>query len=174
MRYFLYLILWAIAQPITWIITWLLPLFSEMRDGPINNNNGTGVEPRLKKWLAVFDTPDNSLWGDDSFKAKHPNPTYWSKVAWLYRNSLYGFKWTVLDAEITEPRIFEGNPAINYRGPVYGTLKVKSGKYWQWKKVMPVFGTGYCLVLNFGWLLDDVSKTHALFMFSPRPKRVKP
>lgn len=94
-------------------------------------------------------------------------------VGWLYRNSLYGFKWTVLGATVTSGRIFDGNVHINYVGPVYGTLRVTSGKYWQWKKVTPSkLFKGYCWVLNFGWLLDDPTKDVALFMFSPRIKRI--
>lgn len=173
MRYFTYLVVYLVFQVFAWIITPLLPLFNESRLGPIDNANQVGIEPRLPRWLAWFDTPDNSLLGDNTWKQIHTN-SYWSIVAWLYRNSLYGFKWTVLAASINTGRIFDGNTQINYKGPIFGTLKVTCGKYWQLKTVIPskIF-SGKCWVLNFGWLLDDVNQQKALFMFSPRLKRIK-
>lgn len=173
MRYVIYLLVSLFMQILSWMLTIVLPIFQKDRWGWSDNGSLRMLEPRLPSWLAWFDTPDNSLLGDSRWAANHSGG-YWSMVGWLYRNSLYGFKWTVLGAPITSGRIFDGNVHINYVGPVYGTLRVTSGKYWQWKKVTPSkLFKGYCWVLNFGWLLDDPNKDVALFMFSPRIKRIK-
>lgn len=173
LKYIIYLIIYILLQIITYIITPILPLFAVSRLGWSDNHNTLRVEPRLPLWLSWFDTPDNSLWGDSAFMLSHEE-TYLSKVIWLYRNSLYGFKWTVMGARIVSDRVFDGNPQVNYKGPIYGTLRVSCGKYWQWKKVTPskVF-KGRCWVLNFGWLLDDPDQEVALWMFSPRLKKVQ-
>lgn len=173
MYWFLYLIVLIFMQILVWVGTPFLACCYEIRSGWCDNNSYQCEGPRLWKSLSWFDTPDNNLLGDSRWAANHSGG-YWSRVGWLYRNSLYGFKWTVLGAKITSGRIFDGNVHINYVGPIYGTLSVTSGKYWQWKKVTPSkLFKGYCWVLNFGWLLDDPNKDVALFMFSPRIKRIK-
>jgi len=173
LKYIIYLILYILIQLITYIVTPILPLFSINRLGWSNNHSIQVIEPRLPTWLSWFDTPDNSLLGDENFHRLNPD-SYWSRVKWLYRNSLYGFKWNAIGARIDAGRIFEGSTKVNYVGPVYGTLRVSCGKYWQWKKVTPskIF-KGRCWVLNFGWLLDDPNQETALWMFSPRLKRIK-
>lgn len=169
MRYFLYLLLYLPVQVLTYLITPLLPLFAVQRLGKLDNANAYRREPRLPLWLSYFDTPDNSLLGDSRWMANHSGG-YWSKVSWLYRNSLYGFKWSVLAAPILpEAQEISGNKLINHHTPLYGTLRIKQGSYWQYKSVNPFMGR--ILVLNFGWLLDDTSQKKALFMFSPRLKR---
>jgi len=113
--------------------------------------------------------------GDKGWRNTGHDGVKWiDRTKWLYRNSLYGFKWNVIGARIDSGRIFDGNTKVNYKGPVYGTLRVSCGKYWQWKKVTPskVF-KGRCWVLNFGWLLDDPDQEVALWMFSPRLKKVQ-
>lgn len=159
-------------QILAWVVTPMLPAFAEIREGPLDNNNGFGYGYRLPKWLSWFDTPDNPLEGDSGFQSREGGYSYLNAVKWLYRNSLYGLKWGLLAARIDDQRVFNGNPQVNYKGPVYGLLRVSCGKYWQWKKVTPLWGD-YCAVLNFGWLLDDESQERALFMFSPRIKKVK-
>lgn len=171
MRYFTYLIVYLMIQVLTWIITPLLPLFKESRWGLIDNASRAGIEPRLPLWLSWFDTPDNSLLGDNNWVKSHTKATYWTMVAWLYRNSLYGFKWSVLAAPAGLQKEFDGNRSINYIGPVFGALRVKAGRYWQWKKVIQI-NDAWCAVLNFGWLLDDDGAGRPLFMFSPRLKRI--
>jgi hypothetical protein len=171
MRYLGYLIVSLLMQTIAWVVTPILPLLSKLDYGSIDNNNGFGLEPRLPNWLSWFMTPDNSLLGDNNWKAK-TDGKYWSQVMWLYRNSLYGFKWTVLSATIDDQVVFKGNPKVNHRGPVYGLLRGSCGDYWQYKLVKPLLGD-YCLVLNLGWLLDNVTNGKALFMLSPRIKKVQ-
>lgn len=145
MRYFLYLFGYIPALFVTYLVTPLFPLFAVSRQGPLNNNNSSGLGPRLPKWLYWFDTPDNSLLGDSKWQVQHSG-TYWNQVCWLYRNSLYGFKWTVLSLP-------EGHPDA-----------------WQWHKKF--YYGGYYLDLNFGWMLDNIEHGRAMFHFSPRLKRI--
>lgn len=144
-KYFLYLILLFVLQIITWIITPILPLFVVKRVGWCNNNSYLDESPRLHTWLSWFDTPDNSLRGDERWDREH-DFGYLSMVGWLYRNSLYGFKWTILSLPENHPSTF------------------------QWYKVV-YFKTFY-LELNFGWMLDNIENGRAMYMFSPRIKRI--
>lgn len=172
MRWPLYLIVSLVMQLVAWVITPVLPLFKVSRVGSFDNNSQTKDAWRLPLWLSWFDTTDNGLCGDWNFIHKHFPCTHWSMVGWLYRNSLYGFKWSVLAAPpSSSPVEITGNKLINYKGPVFGTMFCKSEQYWQWKVVKPLF-KNYCVILNFGWLIEDGRKEPSLFMFSPRVKRV--
>ena len=170
MRWFLYLLLYIPVQLFAYLITPLLPLFKVWRHGALDNANRVGQGLRLPLWLSWFDTPDNALYGDVNWLLFHPKTTHWDMVGWLYRNSLYGFKWTVLAMPIDVPGShWEGNPAINHHTKEFGTLCiVQTNGAWQYKTVRPMFGK--ILVLNIGWLLDDCSQSKALFMLSPRLK----
>lgn len=172
-RWFLYSCAVLVAEVLALILAPILPLFAVHRFGPWDNNSQTAMGHRLPKWLAWFDTPDNSLEGDHNWQAAHFPVTYWSMVGWLLRNRAYGFKWSVLSAPMVGERVIEGDPLINYHTGRYGTLKIKMGDYWQWKCIKPIGGTGYCLMMNFGWLLDDPNQNNALFMFSPRVVRAE-
>lgn len=169
-RWILYLLASIPAQIVAWIVTPALPLFARPAFGFSNNASTAAIGPRLPPWLSWFDTPDNSLLGDANFANRHGGG-YWSMVAWLYRNSLYGFKWTVLAAPITQTTFITGDPSINYHIPRFGIMRARSGDFWQWKCVKPI--GRYCLVFNFGWLLDAPGQRLALFMFSPRIKKLK-
>lgn len=169
MRWLLCLLLYLPIQVLTYLITPLLPLFATTRVGWCNNHSFEAFSIRLPLKLAWFDTPDNALSGDSNWLASHAETTYWDMVAWLYRNSLYGFKWSVLAALMESEKVTRIGPAvIDYHTKQYGTQRYTMGKYWQYKSVKPFMGR--ILVLNFGWLLDDVSQKKALFMFSPRIK----
>ena len=169
MRYLTYLVCSLLAQCLAWLITPILPLFREGRWGYSDNGNLWMLEPRLPSWLSWFDTPDNSLLGDARWYREHPKGTYWNMVAWLYRNSLYGFKWTALSQQVQTIRQVTGSPDIGYQGERFGTLSIRQPNgAWQYKVVKPLFGKVF--EGNFGWLLDDTSKQRALFMFSPRFK----
>ena len=168
MRYLLYLLLYIPVQLFAYLITPLLPLFAVQRLGKSDNANAYLVEPRLPLWLSWLDTPDNSLLGDSGWKATHDGK-YWSRVGWLLRNNLYGFKWNVLAMPIQHTRTTTGNPLINHHTKTFGSLSIKQENgAWQYKLVKPMLGK--ILVLNVGWLLDDVSQERALFMLSPRLK----
>lgn len=168
MRYFLYLITSFVLQLVAWCLTPVLPLFREERLGWCLNGSVLYPGPRLPKWLAWFDTPDNNLLGDSRWASEHTG-SYWSMVGWLYRNSLYGLKWTVLARDVEQVRWVRGNPNIGYQGSRFGTLSIRQPNgAWQFKIVKPLFGKVF--EGNFGWLLDDTSKQRALFMFSLRIK----
>lgn len=152
---------------LAFFLTPILPAFARPRLGPVDNNHGQAVEPRLPRWLAWFDTPDNSLLGDKNWKATHDGG-YWSQVAWLYRNSLYGFKWGPIAAPMGGKRIIHGDPDINRNNGHYGVLRITMGPYWQWKCVKPIGRSQRCWMINLGWMLNDASQARALFMFSPR------
>lgn len=168
-RWFFYLVVLIPVQLVAWIATPLLPLFAKPSFGFCDNARTTGIGPRLPAWLSWFDTPDNSLRGDANF-AEYHDAGYWAMVVWLYRNSLYGFKWTVLAAHVTQTTFITGDPAINYHTRRFGIMRAKSGPFWQWKCVKPIGSR--CIVLNFGWLLDDPGQSRALYLFSPRIRKL--
>lgn len=173
MKYLSYLMLYFVMQLITYVLTPLLPMFAVRREGWCNNAQYKARDVRLPKWLAWFDTPDNCLDGDFGFQLSH-RPGYLSRVIWLYRNSLYGFKWTVLAADVQPfDRIVDGDTSINYKTKTYGDLFIlQENGAWQYKEVYPSgLFPGRIWVVNFGWLLDDVNQPKALFMFSPRLKK---
>ena len=169
MRYLLYLLLYIPVQLFAYLITPILPLFATSRIGKIANANAEANEPRLPSWLSWFMTPDNSLYGDNNWKANNYYTKHWAMVRWLYRNSLYGFKWSVLACNIDPHRSVSGNLLINHHTKTYGSFYIKqSNGFWQYKLVTLIGNK--ILILNIGWLLDDTSQTKALFMLSPRLK----
>lgn len=170
MRYLLYLLLYLPVQLLAYLITPLLACCWEVREDWCDNRNYRAEGPKLWKSLSWFDTPDNSLMGDPGWRASgHDGARWLDRTKWLYRNSLYGFKWSVLAAPMESEKVTRTGPAsIDYHAKQYGTQRYTMGKYWQYKSVKPFMGR--ILVLNFGWLLDDISQKKALFMFSPRIK----
>lgn len=171
MLYALYLIASFGMQLVAWCLTPILPLFRKELWGWSNNGNMRALGPRLPHWLSWFDTPDNSLLGDSRWMADHTGD-YWSMVCWLYRNSLYGFKWTVLAVDVQDTQIITGNPDIGYQRSHFGILRIRQPNgAWQFKIVKPILGKIF--EGNFGWLLDDTTKQRALFMFSPRIKGIQ-
>lgn len=83
----------------------ILPIFAQMRSGPVNNQGGVAIEPRLPAWLFWFDTStDNSLWGDAGWRTKHcPDhwDSYWGMVLWLWRNPACGYAWSVAAQDVS-------------------------------------------------------------------------
>ena len=170
-RWIIYLIAAMLFDVVAIVLSPLLALTARDRVGPIDNNNGTAIEPRLPVFLSWFDTAeDNSLLGDSAHKLRHANSSrYWQMFCWLVRNHGYGFRWSVLAAPMDHFKLlFDGDVKINRNNGRYGVLRASMGSYWQYKRVTPIGQTGYCWMLNFGWLLDDTSQDRALFMFSPR------
>jgi len=170
-RYLTYLAIYIPVQLFTYLITPLLPLFAVSRHGKIDNARREGLGVRLPLWLSWFDTPDNCLFGDDNWYDAHPGHGYLSRVSWLYRNSLYGFKWIALAAP-NNPKVrtvIEGATNLNHHTKTFGVMRItRTDGYWQYKCVKPFMGR--VLILNFGWLLDDPNQEKALFMCSPRLK----
>lgn len=170
MRWTLYLLVSFIMQIVAWIITPLLPLFAVQRMGAWDNAREQRMGYRLPLWLSWFDTPDNALCGDWNFIHSNFPCSYMSKVKWLYRNSLYGFKWSVLSAPMdASARVKTGQQAVGWKNP--GFQRIRMGDYWQWHLVK-VIGP-FIVNLNFGWLLNDGDAPRALFMFSPRIRITK-
>lgn len=164
MRWFLYLLASLVMQVVALIITPILPLFARQRFGAWNNASEQRFGYRLPTWLSWFDTPDNALDGDYNWLKEHYPVSYWSMVGWLYRNSLYGFKWSVLSAPMDKEAREISGPSPTWINP--GFQRITMGDYWQWhlvKLVGPV-----TINFNFGWLLNDGDQPRALFMFSPR------
>lgn len=181
MRYAAYLVCYLVLQLVTWVlITPFLPLFAVERLGPINNGNGTWTGPRLPLWLAWFDTPDNNLDGDQNHFNRYIHfPAYLRHLFWLYRNSLYGFKWTVLAYEYRPGWTFvwtSGNPDVNRNNGITGSYHcITNDGHWQWKLVRKLVGD-WGIMWNFGWQLDSLVPLgrggKALFQFSPRFVRI--
>jgi len=170
-RWLLYLLFYIIAQTVTYLITPILPLLVVHRECWTDNGSVWAEGWKLPKWLSWFDTPDNSLLGDSRWMADHTGD-YWSMVCWLYRNSLYGFKWTILAMDVQDTQIVTGNSNIGYQGSRFGVLHIRQPNgAWQLKIVKPILGKIF--EGNFGWLLDDTTKQRALFMFSPRIKGIQ-
>lgn len=172
MNWYLRLPAWFAMTVVATCCNWMLPSFRVMRDGPLDNAQKTGVAPRLPLWLSWFDTPDNSLLGDGTWAVKHSG-TYWDMVAWLNRNSIYGFQWSVLSASCKGLlRTYTGNRDINHHTGTLGTLRVKCGDYWQYKAVTK-FIANYAWVINLGWILDDESQERSMFVFSVRIRSIQ-
>ena len=68
----------------------------------------------LPNWLWWFQTPDNSLDGDNGWKAQ-TKPGYLTRVRWLWRNSMYGFAIGVLGVQVQPGDRIEvqGDPKVS-------------------------------------------------------------
>lgn len=164
MRWPLYLLASFVMQIVAWIITPLLPLFARQRFGAWDNASEQRFGYRLPDWLSWFQTPDNALDGDYNWLKEHYPVSYWSMVLWLYRNSLFGFKWSVLSAPMSRDDREISGPSPTWKTP--GFQRIRMNGYWQWHLVK-TFGP-LTINFNFGWLLNDGDQPRALFMFSPR------
>lgn len=154
-RYVAYLIIYLAALVVALVVTPLLPLFKVQRIGGINNDERKGMGWKLPVWLSWFDTPDNSLLGDDAHKLRYSNPEGWlAMTCWLYRNPLYGFKWGPLGYRIEQAELVT-NPAPG---------EWRYFDAFQWRK--PWLGHDR----TFGWILDayyrrDNKEPKAIFVF---------
>lgn len=159
-----------------------LALEYENRYGPINNNNGFGIEPRLPLELAYYDTPDNSLLGDAAWKAmesghwpwrakfsKFPKFQAWlGRLGWLWRNPAYGFDRMVLGANIkpTDVPIVTGDPQVRDKpNGKEGECTITLGEYWAYVSVKKIpWLKGRCIKKEYGWRLQT---------YAEQPSRVK-
>ena len=178
MIYFLYLILVPINLALTLlavIIAPILPIFAKPLMGWCNNHSYEAVEPRLPTWLNLFMTPDNSLWGDATFKNANP-PSYWSEVKWLWRNPAYSFALRYL----TSPYYTQvhGDKTIKDNDNAKeGWCIVQANGLFQFVFVRRIGSTNRAIYINVGWnirgLVDDnvnpkPDPYQATFVFSPR------
>lgn len=129
----------------------------------------------LPSWLSWWQTPDNSLDGDEPWQAgRRPFAKntgicrYLNRVAWLYRNSMYGYANQVvgvkkdatylLTTNFGTPRGVSGKPPDYERdggAPLSwrlydGQRLVAFQMYWLWP-----WSAKKCLRLNIGWKLWD-------------------
>ena len=189
-RYLFLLCIYIPFYLLAMLLAPVLPLFARLRNGPIDNANGEGVEPRLPAWLFWFDTStDNSLWGDHGWRTKHC-PRYWQsyigEVLWLWRNPAAGFCWSVLSRK----SLLDDAYTVSHSGNGLDVDK-GHGKYgWYFIRCARdgAFSLRWCKqvgpkVLSFevGWLLDVYIKNPAnatkaplaTFQFQPQIKTAK-
>lgn len=157
-RYLLLLILYVPVWALAMLAAPVLPFFAVMREGPLDNAHGFGLAPRLPLWLSWFDTSaDNSLWGDEGHRARHPTTwrTRWGMTLWLWRNPAAGFAWSVLAWRIDPAASFDvtGNLEIDKSRPGSGSCLIRSSDgAFQYRRVIDLAFFRVCL--EFGWLLD--------------------
>ena len=185
---------WLLLLPVMIVVTvatfplaFILPFFATMQDGLINNGTGFGLGPRLPKWLNLFQTPDNSLEGDEGWRIEHaqwrfklPKPlcVYVGMVGWLWRNPGYGVGCeTMEDFENNLEATYTGNPQVNDSPLVEGYCLVRARDLFQLVWCKKITETK-CLYFVFGWnikgLIGSEQKTHiATYAFSPRVSTFK-
>lgn len=166
---------WALMVPVSLIVTIigmliapLLPFFA--KDGWLPN------------WLWWWQTPDNSLYGDEGWKHEHwlwryklPDflSAYIGQVGWLWRNPGYGFGCVNLeDFEHFLEANYSGNAQVNDDPLVEGYCLVHARNLFQLVWCKKITSTK-CLYFVFGWnikgLIGSEQKTHiATYAFSPR------
>jgi hypothetical protein len=140
-----------------------------------------GKDGYLPRWLWWFQTPDAPLDGDVYYLAEHArfkgeNITWWqryyNRVMWLYRNTAYGFDWTVL--------AFKPQPGyvVELRGnrPLSGDLK-HDGWFYA-KATNPDGSSAWQLYVTHHWTAEKSTKINlgwkiwsapdaCMFVFSP-------
>lgn len=157
------------------ILSPILPLFSECRYGWSDNHSEWKYEPRLPKWLSVFDTPDNSLYGDRGFKQEN-GISYLSQVKWLIRNPAYSFGLRYLRSPYCT-QVWGDNSIRDNDNAKAGWCFVKANGLFQFTYIKRIASTDRCIYVVLGWnvrhLVDDnvpvKNDPHlATFVFSPR------
>lgn len=176
---------WLFMVPVMLVITvltfplaFVLPLFAEYRNGFLDNGNDYGPGYYLPNWLSVFQTPDNSLDGDEGWRTEHWQwrfklpvqiAQYIGRIGWLWRNPGYGFGIEKLNGDVAT---FVGNERVNDSPGVEGYCLVHAGGLFQLVWVKRV-STGKCFYVNFGWNIKGLinsprAQYTATFAFSPR------
>jgi len=129
-------------------------------------------EAHLPKWLAWFDTPDNTLDGDDGWKNEHLKwlnlrgdvldtfRIYMKRVFWLWRNTSYGFSNSMLGVYVpkTVEMGVEGNTKVGNRplseGKCFAKMSKADGEAFMFYYVKKTF-KGRCLRIYLGWKLKN-------------------
>lgn len=143
MIYILQVIINLLGTVLTFPLAPIVALCHNNKIGWCDNATSWNFGPRLWNILSWFQTPDNSLDGDRTFLAAH-NPSWWSKVQWLWRNPFYGFA----------VKTFDGSSGMSYQGDINcndknsGTIRVQGHGLWQYNSYHKLFGKMICL--NFG------------------------
>lgn len=177
MIYALYLLMVPVSLILTLIgviLAPILPLFAKDRMGPADNGSTQEVGPWLPNWLFWFQTPDNNLYGDATFKRLNP-PSYWSMVKWLWRNPAYSYGLRYLRAPYDTS--IKGDPTIRDNDNAKaGWCMVTSNGLFQYRLVKPI-GFSRCFYCNLGWNIMGLADPNvnpkpdpyeATFVFSPR------
>ena len=162
--YYAWLAFWSVilTYPLVYIIGIFLPMFSTMKMGWSSNHSVQSVEPRLWWIFNWYQTPDNSLWGDDTFKAIN-GISYWSMVKWIWRNPLQGYQVKYIDG--STPATVTGNNLI--RDGVHGiagSFLVEAGGLFQ-KTTITDNGDGTCTYSCYGWNLHALTDPNV----NPKP-----
>jgi hypothetical protein len=178
MIYIKYILLMPISLVITLLALIFAPvmvLFTQQKDGWLDNGSMWGIGPRLPTWLNWFMTPDNSLEGDGNFLYIN-GFGYWSKAKWLWRNPAYSFALRYIPMPYTTS--VSGDPTIKDNDNAKeGWCLVVSNGLFQLRYVKRIFSTSRCLYCNFGWNIMGLADPNvmpkplsweATFVFSPR------
>lgn len=178
---------WLLLLPVMLVVTaatfplaFILPFFAEEKEGLLDNGTKTGIGYYLPNWLSIFQTPDNSLDGDEVWRVEHwqwrfklPSflAIYIGRVGWLWRNPGYGVGCVVMAGD---PIIatFAGNEQVNDSPLSEGHIIVYSQELFQFVWCKKITETK-CLYVVLGWnikgLIGSNQKTHiATYAFSPR------
>jgi hypothetical protein len=128
---------------LTFPLAFVLAVCYSQQEGWCLNGTTWQSGPRLWSWLSWFQTPNNSLNGDQTYISLH-SPCWWSKVRWLQRNPFYGFDVKYFDG--SSGMTYQGN--INCNATTEGTIRVQGHGLWQYNSYHKLFGK--MLELNFG------------------------
>ena len=156
------------------ILAPILPLFARYESGWCDNHSYEAVEPRLFKWLSIFMTPDNSLYGDATFQSIN-GYGYLAEVKWLLRNPAYSFALRYIQAPYTTEVLGDKTIKDNDNAKA-GWCLVTVNNLFQFRWVCPI-GFSRCIYCNFGHnilalvdpnVMPKPLKYEATFVFSPR------
>lgn len=174
MIYTLYTLMAIFTVPLTLLAMLLAPVLPFFA-----NSDGW-----LPKWLWWFQTPDNSLDGDQGWLTEHwqwrynlPHNLciYVGRVGWLLRNPAYAFGVQYLDWA-TQVAYTGDNSIGDNQTAKEGWVFVKAGNLFQYTYVKRIGNTQKCLYVNLGWNLrglinhnlQPLERYEATFVFSPR------
>jgi hypothetical protein len=177
MIYLIYLFFVPISLLITLIAILLAPLmvlFKVEEDWWCDNHAYRAMGPVLPSLLNWFNTPDNTLDGDNTFENLN-GIGYKQKVKWLWRNPAYSFALQYINAPYTTT--VKGDPTIKDNDNAKaGWCLVSSNGLFQFRWVKPI-GFSRCLYCNFGWNIMGLADPNvnpkpdqwqSTFVFSPR------
>lgn len=145
----------------TYPLAFVLPLFVEERNGKLDNNTTVGLGYYLPDWLSWFQTPDNSIDGDQGWREEHMQwrfkfptkiATYLGRVGWLWRNAAYGvglapmipYERVVLvkgDSDVGDNPFKEGSFLV----------ETQDGRLFHYRLVKKIPFTNRFMYFNFGW-----------------------
>lgn len=150
----------------------------------------------LPYYLWWFQTPDNSLEGDNGWKTEHAQwrfklpsllAKYIGRVGWLMRNPAYGLEWDGPLKAVIDPHAkvsYLGNCKVQnspagVEGFCFTLVENPDGSwYWHYYYVKKI-NEKWCWNINLGWKLkiyaEDPTNTltdpHAAYCFGPRPAK---